>query len=254
MIAMLIADNPEAERKELLGESKWQAARLTEDEWQWVECGSVTDLEKIISNDRKLDIMCLDLTMQTTEQILAAAEELRNAHPTAHMILIANNRISPVRYMRPSISAQSLMLKPLDNESVKRVLSESISSYVSKFGDKNEDSYFVVETRGERELISYSRILYFEAREKKVFVNTGEMEYPFYDTLDHLEERLTERFLRCHRSFLVNKNKISRVYLSRNMLVLSGEEELPLSRSYKAAIREFIAARDYGHSQEAGDE
>jgi hypothetical protein len=44
------------------------------------------------------------------------------------MILIANSRISPVKYMRPSINAQSLLLKPLDSESVKEVLSESISS------------------------------------------------------------------------------------------------------------------------------
>ena len=244
MIAMLIADNPEAERKELLGESKWQAARLTEDEWQWMECGNLQELSQMISSDRKLDILCIDITMQTTDQVLAAAEKLRNAHPAAHMILIANSRISPVRYMRPSISAQSLMLKPLENESVKRVLAESIKSYVSKFSDKNEDSYFVVETRGERELIPYSRILYFEAREKKVFVNTGEMEYPFYDTLDHLEERLSERFLRCHRSFLVNKNKISKVYISRNTMLLSGGEEMPLSRSYKAAVKEFMSGKD----------
>ncbi len=251
MIAMLIADNPEAERKVLLSESKWQAARLTEDDWQWMECSNTAELEKLISTDQKLDIMCIDITMQTTDQALTAAEKLRNAHPTAHMILIANNRISPIRYMRPSISAQSLMLKPLDNESVKSVLAESITSYVSKFSEKNEDSYFVVETRGERELIPYSRILYFEAREKKVFVNTGEMEYPFYDTLDHLEERLSERFLRCHRSFLVNKGKISKVYISRNTMILSGGEELPLSRSYKAAIKGFMSGRDNGRGQEA---
>ena len=251
MIAMLIADNPEAERKRLLEESRWQAARLTEDEWQWMECGSLQELSQVISADRKLDIMCIDITMQTTDQILSATEKLRNANPAAHMILIANSRISPVRYMRPSISAQSLMLKPLDNESVKSVLAESISSYVSKFSDENEDSCFVVETRGERELIPYSRILYFEAREKKVFVNTGEMEYPFYDTLDHLEERLSEKFLRCHRSFLVNRKKISRVYLSRNIMVLSGGEEMPLSRSYKSSIKEFMSGRDTGRIQEA---
>ena len=40
MIAMLIADHPAAERKKLLQESKWQAARLTEDEWDWIECST----------------------------------------------------------------------------------------------------------------------------------------------------------------------------------------------------------------------
>ena len=66
------------------------------------------------------------------------------------------------------------------------------------------------------------------------------MEYPFYDTLDQLEERLSEKFLRCHRSYLVNKMRISKVYLSRNTLVLDEGEEIPLSRSYKPQVKQFM--------------
>lgn len=241
MIAMLIADQPAAERKKLLQESKWQAARLTEDEWNWVECATSEEVLKRAEGGEKLDLLCLDLTMQTTDQMLSAAQLLRNAFPVAHMILIANGKISPVKYMRPAINAQSLLLKPLDQESVREVLSESIQSYVSKFKVKDDDQYFVVETRGERELISYDRILFYETREKKVFLNTGDMEYPFYDTLDQLEEKLSGRFLRCHRSYLVNRSKISKVYLSQNILTLDSGEELPLSRSYKPAIKQFMA-------------
>ena len=241
MIAMLIADHPAAERKKLLQESKWQAARLTEDEWDWIECSTSEEVLRKAEGIDKLDLVCLDLTMQTTDQMLTAAQMLRSAYPVAHMILIASGKISPVKYMRPAINAQSLLLKPLDAESVREVLAESVQNYVSKFKVRDDDQYFVVETRGERELISYDRILFYETREKKVFLNTGDMEYPFYDTLDQLEERLTGRFLRCHRSYLVNRNKISKVYLSQNILTLEGGEELPLSRSYKPAVKQFMA-------------
>lgn len=240
MIAMLIADNPPAERKKLLQEARWQAAKLTEDEWKWIECSTSGEVLELAGDGGKIDLMCLDLTMQTTEQMLSAAQMLRNTYPVAHMILIANARISPVKYMRPAINAQSLLLKPLEAESVKEMLSESISSYVSKFSVKDDDNYFVVETRGERELIPFDRILFYETREKKVFLNTGDMEYPFYDTLDQLEERLADRFLRCHRSYLVNKSRINKVYLSQNILVLNSGEEIPLSRSYKPAVKQFM--------------
>ena len=240
MIAMLIADHPDTERRQLLKEAGWQAAKFTDDDWKWIECGSAGELKKIAEEGEKLDLVCLDLTMQSTEQVLAAAGLIRQSCPTAHMILIANSRISPVKYMRPSINAQSLLLKPLDSESVKEVLSESISSYVSKFSEKDDDSFFVIETRGERELIPYDRILFYETREKKVFLNTGDMEYPFYDTLDQLEEKLADRFLRCHRSYLVNKSKVNKVYLSQNLLLLNSGEEIPLSRSYKPVVKQFM--------------
>jgi DNA-binding LytR/AlgR family response regulator len=240
MIAMLIAESPSSERKGLLQEARWQAARLTEDDWKWIECGTSKEVLGLIEDGRKIDMMCLDLTMQTTDQMLTAAQSLRSAHPVAHMILIANSRISPVKYMRPSINAQSLLLKPLDSESVKEVLNESISSYITKFSEKDDDNFFVVETRGERELIPYDRILFYETREKKVFLNTGDMEYPFYGTLDQLEEKLADRFLRCHRSYLVNKSKINKIYLSQNHLLLKSGEEIPLSRSYKPGVKQFM--------------
>lgn len=241
MIAMLVADCPEIERKKLLQESKWQAARLTDESWVWIECDSAKSLLQAAEGGRRLDIMCLDLTMQKTEQMLSAAEKLRHEYPIAYMILIANTQISPVRYMKPTINAQSLLLKPLDGSSVREVLSESIESYLARLRIKDDNQYFVLETRGEKELIPNDRIMYFEAREKKVFLNTGDMEYPFYDTLDQLEERFSGTFLRCHRSFLVNKKKISRVYFSQNALALSGGEEIPLSRSYKPVVKEFLS-------------
>lgn len=243
MIAMLIADHPAAERKLILQESKWQAARLTDDAWKWIECDTLEEaVEKTESSD-KLDILCLDLTMQPTDRMISIAQTFRNAYPAAHMILIAHSRISPVKYMRPSINAQSLLLKPLDSESIKEVLEESIMSYSAKFSSKDSEQFFVIETRGERELISYDRIMFYETREKKVFLNTGDMEYPFYDTLDQLEERLAGRFLRCHRSYLVNRNKISKVYLSQNILILEDGEEIPLSRSYKPLLKQFMVGQ-----------
>ena len=240
MIAMLIADYPDAERRQLLKEAGWQAARYTDDDWKWIECGSAKELEKIVEDGEKLDIVCLDLTMQTTQQVLAAASSIREAYPTVHMILVASSRISPVKYMRPSISAQSLLLKPLDSESVKEVLAESVLAYTARFKSRDDDRYFVVETRGERELIPIERIRFYETREKKVFLNTGDREYPFYDTLDQLEERHSQKFLRCHRSYLVNRSRISKVYLSRNTLILDEGEEIPLSRSYKPQVKLFM--------------
>ena len=61
----------------------------------------------------------------------------------------------------------------------------------------------------------------------------------FYDTLDNLEQKLDSDFVRCHRSFIIAKSRIKKVMLSKNLILLDNGYEIPLSRSYKSAIKEL---------------
>ena len=134
------------------------------------------------------------------------------------------------------------MIKPLSRAQVEEVLDEAIHSYSDRFLGTAESS-FVLESQGSRELIDYSRIFYFESRDKKIYLNTSVSEYGFYDTLDQLENRLEQRFLRVHRSFLVNRSKIRKVRLSDNQMFLEDNVVIPVSRTYKKAIRMFLEER-----------
>ena len=86
----------------------------------------------------------------------------------------------------------------------------------------------------------YESIRYFEARTKQVVLVTATREYPFYATLDKLQQTLPPQFLRCHRSFIVNIRYVLRAHYNENLLYLEGEEPIPLSRSYKAAVKEVL--------------
>ena len=103
----------------------------------------------------------------------------------------------------------------------------------------SEESAFLLNMKSERKMIPYSRICYFEARDKKVYLNVGNQEFAFYDTIDHLEEILPASFVRCHRSFIVSKSKIDKIFISKNYLELDNGMTVPLSRSYKSALKEL---------------
>lgn len=51
------------------------------------------------------------------------------------------------------------------------------------------------------------------------------------EKISHLEKELPESFIRIHRSFIVNREKVSS--FNREEVIL-GEIELPISRSYRA--------------------
>ena len=214
---MLISEIPDHERKNIVALARDRAAFYTDENWLWLECGSREELLRLDRENPGIDLYCLDLTIPGT---LEAAKRFRASSSDAYIILVATASISPLTYMRPSISAESLMIKPLSRAQVEEV-----------------------ESQGSRELIDYSRIFYFESRDKKIYLNTSVSEYGFYDTLDQLENRLEQRFLRVHRSFLVNRSKIRKVRLSDNQMFLEDNVVIPVSRTYKKAIRMFLEER-----------
>ena len=234
---MLIADGYAKERRAISLEAHEQAAIHTDEYWNWLECADGQELRKLVDEDPRLHLACVDVTMRGA---LDSAKEIRSNSSETYMILVSDLSVSPTVYMRPSIGAESLLLRPLDVVQIREVLSEAVSTYAKRFLQADERKVFVLENKGSRELIDYDRICYFESREKKLFCNTGEEEYPFYGTLDQLQEQLGDAFIRCHRSFLANKRKIARVFLSQNLMELDGDIDLPISRSCKSALKEFL--------------
>lgn len=192
------------------------------------------DLLHFLEQDGRVDIICADVAVfRGIEQ----AERLRRKYPQAAMILVADVEMSPVTYMRPTILAAALLLKPLTEASVRRAVEEIFRHFIQEV---SEDEMFVLKTREDKQRIPWPDILYFEARAKKVYVCTADQEYGFYDTIDHLETLFSDRFIRCHRSYLVNRDAIEKIKLSHNCILLRGDVELPLSRSYKGLIKELM--------------
>ena len=67
---------------------------------------------------------------------------------------------------------------------------------------------------------------------------TKKTEFSFYDTLDNLTQTLPEQFIRCHKSFIVNKRFITCLSVSRGEIELEDGIILPLSRSYKQLVKD----------------
>ena len=134
--------------------------------------------------------------------------------------------------------ASSLLLRPITPDTVEHVFTEAVQTYLKERNDST-DEYFTIDNRDGKWFIPYDKILFFESRNKKIFVVTEFEEYSLYDTLDEMESRLGDKFIRCHRSFIVARSKISKIMLSQNCIVMNGGITVPLSRSYRAMLKEL---------------
>ena len=236
MVEMLIFGSHQQEVKALELYSKEYAALYTEEKWNYFSCLDVASLNEFLSRNPLLDMACVDITVDgAIEQVT----ELRKNNKHAYITIVASTGISPAVYMRPQIMAGSLLLKPITKGQLLTSYKEAFEIFSKRFAQKETKEQFVIDTKTDKYFIEYNQILYFEAREKKIFLITPAKEIAFYDTIGELEQRLSDRFVRCHRSFLVNKDRIQQIILGSNILMLDNGDELPISRSYHKAFKEL---------------
>ena len=188
-------------------------------------------------------IAVLDITL---DRGLELAQSLRRSDSSLLLLVIADMKISPMKYMKPSVRAQALLLKPWTVPVLKQVTGDFLSLYAEQDepADKGASS-LLVEYDGEKRVIPYKDILYVEARSKKVYVRTLEEEYGMYGTLDRLEEVLPSYFFRCHRSYIINDTMLVGARLAENTLCLQGQVYVPVSRTYKPLVREKMNGSVY---------
>lgn len=221
------------ELKILSDTSKKLIAKLNDEYWQFFDCRNVKEFVKAYTSESDIDIAFIDISEKLA---IDEAEHFRAANENADVLLIADLSMSPIDYIRPSIAASALLLHPINQSNAEAVLNDFFKHFFKKVSRKNQGS-FEVNSREGKTYISYDKILYFEAREKKVFVVTDNREYGFYSTIEELDGKLDERFARCHRSFIVNKERIDKIVLSQGTICLDEGAIVPLSRSYKAKFK-----------------
>lgn len=238
MISIVICNGRKDELKNMESYSHYLAGHLSEEEWQYNLFDNSNALNEYINSEPVLDIACIDITLPDS---IRMAENIRKLNHHAHIILVATVDISPMSYMKPGIMAGSLLLRVYTDEQLKQVFEEAFRSYLRVFeSDEDKEDMYVIDSREGRQVIPYSRIFYFEAREKKIAIACVEREILCYDTIASLEKSLPDYFIRCHRSFIVNKKRVKKLILSQNIIELEGNMVVPVSRSYKSILRELF--------------
>ena len=233
MIRMLTYNHKKDELERIYDITKYKAALLTDDVWNIGRCLLYSECLSFIKHNPMLDIICFDVTESNGIEHI---EELRKKYSQAYIILLADLNISPVKYMKPTIMAASLLLRPFNDTNITDVIEEMMEAFKR---EDNSGKVFIIDDEDGRNRIPYSSILYFESKEKKVFLCTDTRQYGFYNTIEHLSEELPDNFKRCHRSYIVNTDYISKVILTENLIYLTDDSVIPLSRSYRNVMKEY---------------
>ncbi len=213
---------------------------ISEEKWDLRFYTTLEAFKRCMEKRNGIDLLIFDVTRRGAIDELA---RIRRTEKEAFLLIIANMAISPMTYMKPSIKATSLLLRPIEENHMNRVLKEFLVDFIERQEEHSGQHIFQIETKGEVQYIPYHKIYYFEARKRKLYLRTLSEEYAFANTVDNLQQTLGEQFIRCHRSFIVNSRKIVSIALADNMIKLTNELVVPLSRGYRGGIKQAIESR-----------
>lgn len=193
-------------------------------------------LEKI-KETGEVGIYFLDIDLKTDMTGLTLAQEIRKYDPRGFIIFITTH--SEMSYMTfiYKLEALDFILKDDPEELGKRVY-ECILKANQRFASaKNKvQANFSVKVNEKVFTVDYDEVLFFETSPNvhKVILHCKNRQMEFLGTIKEIEKEVDERFYRCHRSFLVNKDNIREIdFQKRVIYMVNGDECLISSRLMK---------------------
>lgn len=190
----------------------------------------------------KPDILFLDINMPS----LSGIELLRMLpQRPATIITTAHAEHSLEGY---ELDVLDYILKPIEFERFFKAVTKTIewidrgvpAAELSKAAIVSEkvEPYFFVKSDYKIIKIVFDEILFVEALQKYVRINTATDKVMTLMSMSQLEEKLpSDKFIRIHRSFIVNLDKISSI---EGNMVNVGKHQLTISRGQKDAFLEWV--------------
>ncbi len=126
---------------------------------------------------------------------------------------------------------------------------EGVYELYDQHKHKSDDSlsHFLIKERGFERRISVDDIILIEASSVYQILHTLKRSFIYREALARLAKQLPADFLRVHRSFIVNTNKVQSIkYLNNNTYKLDmlGDKQVVSSRRYKPDLAQLMARKE----------
>lgn len=197
-------------------------------------CSSAIEASKILQ-DKRVDLIFLDIEMP----VLTGTDFFRNLIHKPKVIFTTAYRDYAVDGFE--LNAIDYLLKPITFSRFFRAVEKFIdqdqkkTELIQTLPAAESDYIFVTKNR-KKVKIAFSQILYIESLKDYVKVHMTDATYMIKYSLSNFEQHLDNRFIRIHRSYIVNKKKIT-AFTAKDIEI--NTIEIPIGEKYRAQIDKF---------------
>lgn len=187
--------------------------------------------EQLSASGQAPDVILMDVKLPGRDG-METVRRLRARSCTSQVVFIT--AYPQYVFQAFDLDAVHYLLKPVNSEKLFPVLDKAVKRAVSR------EEQTVLFTNGTGSVkIPMADILYLEALDHQITVHTVTGCFRFFGTLDAAQEKLDERFFRCHRSYLVNMSRVTK-RRPGTAVVVGGDEVLISRRKQREFARRLL--------------
>lgn len=192
-----------------------------------------------LAKEKKANIFFLDIDLKAHESGYSLAEKIRQIDPNAYIVFVTGHFEFVLKAFK--VHSFDYLPKPITDEVLEECILRIFKDYNLKNSPENSnEKYIAVKIGSVVYKIKHSEIIYIEKLTPKTIIHTTSNEIFSYMSLEALEKLLDPLlFIRCHKSFIVNKKYINKICLKSNMIFFNNNQNCFIGNKYKKRL-EFI--------------
>jgi two-component system response regulator AgrA len=207
--------------------------------------GSPEELLERLGDERRQGIYFLDVELKGASMDgFRLGQEIRKIDSRGFLIYVTAFRDLAFETFRYHLEALDYICKQ-DGEQMQAGLSRCLKVVAErvKRDQGEQQEYFTVKTLDVIRHIPLDEILYFATagRTHRIELHAMQERLDFIGSMQELEERLGERFIRVHRAYLVRGAQIAQVNLKTREVVLKNGERCPFSRNMRQKLETLFS-------------
>ena len=197
-------------------------------------CSSAIAAHKILQSET-IDLMFLDIEMP----VLKGTDFLKTLKHKPKVIFTTAYRDYAIEGF--NLNAVDYILKPITFQRFFQAIVKFTNSNKSKVREsessKNQNAYIFIQSKKKNIKVFFNDINYIESIKDYIRIHLQDSSIMIKHGITSFEEKLDTRFLRIHRSYIINSTKIT-AFTKQDIEI--GKIEIPIGDFYKAKVLQHL--------------
>ncbi|MFY0630829.1 MAG: response regulator transcription factor [Flavobacteriaceae bacterium] len=200
-------------------------------------CSSAIEASKILQEET-IDVLFLDIEMP----VLKGTDFFKNLMHKPKVIFTTAYRDYAVEGFE--LNAVDYILKPITFqrffsaiEKFRTLYSGNTSNLTTPSTKESKNAFIYIRKDRKQVKVHLDSILYIESLKDYINIHLEKENHITKSSISAFEEKLDERFVRVHRSYIVNKDKIT-AYTKKDLEI--GAIEIPIGENFRNNLTSFL--------------